>query len=88
MAHQLDQKGLIDSKGHLRVHWLQMLATYIDKAIRLDQLLGLNRRPRRVESPIEWLERRSREANSADTTDSVTQQRDTATTRHGDEEDL
>jgi hypothetical protein len=59
LAHTLDQKGLVDTKGKLRVAWLQMLGTFIDKAIRLDTLLGLDRRPRKIESPIEWLERRS-----------------------------
>ena len=61
LAHTLDQKGLVDSKGKLRVQWLQMLGTFIDKAIRLDTLLGLDRRPRKVESPLEWLQRRSHE---------------------------
>jgi hypothetical protein len=66
LAHTLDQKGLVDSKGKLRVQWLQMLSTFIDKAIRLDTLLGLERRPRRVESPIEWLQRRAAEKAAID----------------------
>jgi hypothetical protein len=69
LEHGLETKGLVDSKGKLRVAWLQMLATYIDKAMRLDSMLGLSRRPRRLESPMEWLERRAREASAHDDTE-------------------
>jgi hypothetical protein len=56
LAHALEVRGLVDSKGKLRTQWLQMLATYIDKAIRLDSLLGLQRRARNVkQSTREWL---------------------------------
>jgi hypothetical protein len=56
LAHGLEVKGLCDSKGKLRVAWLQMLGTFIDKAIRLDSMLGLERRARTVkQSTREWL---------------------------------
>ena len=56
LAHALEVRGLLDSKGKLRSTWLQMLAVYIDKAIRLDSLLGLQRRPRAVKQTTrEWL---------------------------------
>lgn len=53
----LDERGLIDKRGKLRVAWLQMLLALMDRAIRLDSLLGLERTPRQLpQSPRAWLE--------------------------------
>lgn len=48
LDNAIEAKSLIDKRGRLRVAWLQMLATLIDKARALDALLGLERQPRRL----------------------------------------
>ena len=53
----LERFGLFDRRGKLRVAWISKLESLIATAIRIDNLLGLDRRPRRIESPVEWLER-------------------------------
>lgn len=44
----LDVRGMTDSKGKLRVAWLQRLEGLVATATALDRLLGLERRARRV----------------------------------------
>lgn len=44
----LEQRGLFDKKGKLRVQWLQRLAGLIDTAKAIDSLLGLTRRPKKI----------------------------------------
>jgi len=61
LAHALDTKGLVDRRGKLRVAWLQQLGALIDRAVRIDAMLGLDRKAKRIEGPLEWLERRTRE---------------------------
>ena len=57
MSFALDEKGLVDRKGKLRTSWLQMLMSLMDRAVRLDGLLGLERTPKQIpQSPREWLE--------------------------------
>lgn len=56
LAQAIEDRGLFDKRGKLRVAWLQQLGTLLDKAVRLDSLLGLTRRARRTQTPIEWLE--------------------------------
>ncbi len=55
------ERGLFDRRGKLRVAWITKLESLIATAIRIDVMLGLERRQKRVESPAEWLERRTRE---------------------------
>jgi hypothetical protein len=57
--------GLFDRRGKLRVGWLTTLQALVSTAIKIDVLLGLQRRPRKIESPIEWLTRRAAEAAEA-----------------------
>jgi hypothetical protein len=56
LSQAIEDRGLFDQRGKLRVAWLQQLGALLDKAVRLDALLGLQRRTRRVQTPIEWLE--------------------------------
>lgn len=51
----LELRGLTDKNDRLRVSWLQQLATLIGTAIRLDSLLGLERRAKRVPSVDDYL---------------------------------
>ncbi len=44
----LDTRGIIDPKGRLRVAWLQQLQKLVASAVRVDSLLGLERRSRKV----------------------------------------
>ena len=51
----LELRGPIDRRGKLRVAWLSKLESLISAAVRIDSLLGLARRARRTQTPIEWL---------------------------------
>jgi hypothetical protein len=55
LAQAIEDRGLFDKRGKLRVAWLQQLGALLDKAVRIDTLLGLARRARRTQTPIEWL---------------------------------
>jgi hypothetical protein len=57
---RLEQAGLTDKRGKLRVAWLSQLQSLINTAKSLDQLLGLERRQKRVPSLQEVM---SAEAN-------------------------
>jgi hypothetical protein len=46
----LELKGLFDGRGRLRTSWLTLLATLIDRAKALDQVLGLERRVKQYSS--------------------------------------
>lgn len=52
----LEIRGLIDRRGRLRVSWLQRLEGLIATAIRLDTLLGLERRAKRTQSLADVLD--------------------------------
>jgi hypothetical protein len=47
---RLEQAGLTDKRGKLRVVWLSQLQSLINTAKSLDQLLGLERKQKRVPS--------------------------------------
>lgn len=53
-AHFID-KGLTTRRGRVRSAYASYLST-LDRYIRLAQMVGLDRRPRRVPSPAEWLD--------------------------------
>jgi hypothetical protein len=56
LAYALEERGLFDKRGKLRVAWLSKLESLIHTAVKLDVLLGLERRSRRVhQSPADWL---------------------------------
>jgi hypothetical protein len=52
---RLEQAGLTDKRGKLRVAWLQQLQSLINTAKALDQLLGLERKQKRVKPLMEVL---------------------------------
>lgn len=58
MADALERHGQFDKKGRLRKAWLSTLETLIGAAVRVDGLLGLERRPRDVStlSASDWLQ--------------------------------
>src|SRR5262249_48358958 len=60
----LELRGLIDKRGKLRVAWLQQLSSLISTAKSLDQLLGLERRPKKVQSLDEIFAEAAREAEA------------------------
>lgn len=49
MAEALETHGLHDRRGKLRVSWLMQVQSLVDRAIRIDQALGLDRRARTVD---------------------------------------
>lgn len=51
----IEIRGLVDRRGRLRVAWLSKLETLIASAVRLDTLLGLERRQKPVQSFAELL---------------------------------
>jgi len=56
LAAALETKGLFDKRGKLRIAWLQRLEGLVNTARQLDQLLGLERRQKRLpQSPTEAL---------------------------------
>ena len=55
----LEQRGLVDKRGKLRVTWLQQLGGLIEKARALDITLGLARRQKRTPTLDEYLASRS-----------------------------
>jgi len=52
---RLEQAGLTDKRGKLRTAWIAALQSLINTAKALDQLLGLERRQKRVPSLAEVL---------------------------------
>jgi hypothetical protein len=46
VAGALAQRGLVDRRGKLRVQWISKLESLIATAVRIDNLLGLERRPK------------------------------------------
>jgi len=59
LGDAIERWGLFDRRGRLRVTWLARLEGLIARAAALDAVLGLERRPRRVDSPLAWLEGRA-----------------------------
>jgi hypothetical protein len=57
----LELRGLVDSKGKLRVQWLQRLEGLISTALRIDGTLGLERREKRVPSLEEYIASKKRD---------------------------
>jgi hypothetical protein len=55
----IELRGLFDKRGKLRAAWLQQLQALVNTAKAIDQLLGLERRQKRVPS----LEERLREGS-------------------------
>lgn len=51
----LELRGLTDKRGKLRVQWLAQLSNLIAAAQRIDALLGLKKRPKRIASLAEVL---------------------------------
>lgn len=51
----LELRGLVDRRNKLRVTWLAQLSTLIASAVRLDSLLGLDRRTRQLPSLAQLL---------------------------------
>ena len=58
LVDALDRRGLFDSRGRLRIAWLTQLNALLSQARQQDQLLGLERKQRRVPSLAEWVEQR------------------------------
>ena len=54
----LEQRGLTDSSGKLRVAWLQQLQSLMNAAKGIDALLGLQKRPKKVTSLQEHVSER------------------------------
>ena len=48
------ENGLTTKRGRVRSAYASYLST-LDRYIRLAQMIGLERRVRRAQSPIEWL---------------------------------
>jgi len=48
LSDALDARGMTDKSGKLRVAWLQRLEGLVASAIRIDTLLGLERRARKT----------------------------------------
>lgn len=48
LASALEERGLVDKRGKLRVAWLSKLESLINTAIRVDSLLGLDRHPKEI----------------------------------------
>lgn len=46
----MELKGLFDKRGKLRVPWLQQRQSLINRAKGIDSLLGLDRRPRKLQT--------------------------------------
>jgi len=44
VSDALDARGLFDKRGKLRVAWLQRLESLVTQAVRIDSVLGLERR--------------------------------------------
>lgn len=57
LDESIELRGLEDRKGRLRVSWLSKLESLINTAVRLDNLLGLERKARRVPSLQEVIAR-------------------------------
>ena len=57
----LEQRGLLDRRGKLRVTWLQQLGGLIERARTLDTTLGLTRRQKRIPTLDEYLTARPSE---------------------------
>jgi hypothetical protein len=51
----IETRGLFDPRGKLRVAWLGKLESLIAAARGIDNLLGLDRRPRQVGTMDEYL---------------------------------
>lgn len=66
----LEQRGLVDKRGKLRVAWLQQLGGLIEKARALDTTLGLGRSQKLVPSLSEYLASRQ-SANRHDQSDVI-----------------
>ena len=61
----IELRGLIDRRGRLRVVWLTKLESLIGAAVRVDTLLGLQRRPKHVDVATELQQlRREQEMQS------------------------
>ncbi len=60
----LELRGLIDRRGRLRVAWLQRFEGLIATAVRLDTVLGLERKAKTVPSLAEYLKQRASLAGS------------------------
>jgi hypothetical protein len=66
----LDQRGLVDKRGKLRVAWLGQLQSLIAAAVRIDNLLTLDRRPKNAnaldaETPGEYLRQLEQEGQTS-----------------------
>ena len=55
LSYALATRGVFDGKGRLRERWLARRDGMIATALRIDQLLGLARKPKVVESPEAWV---------------------------------
>jgi hypothetical protein len=51
----IELHGLFDKRGKLRVAWLSTFLSFVNTAKSQDQMLGLERRPKRVQSLAEVL---------------------------------
>ena len=61
--------SIFTKHGRVRSGYQQGYLATLDRYMRLAQLIGLDRRPRKVESPLEWLERRAAERDQTDISD-------------------
>jgi hypothetical protein len=52
LAMALEERGLVDKRGKLRTTWLAHLESLVNTAVRIDNLLGLERRARRLEEAL------------------------------------
>lgn len=52
LGHAIDHLGMFDSKGRLRVLWMNKLESLIATGLRIDALLGAERKSRRTGAPV------------------------------------
>jgi hypothetical protein len=62
VARALEQHGLFDRRGRLRVGWLSKLESLVAAALCIDRVLGLKRVPKDVD-PFDAIRRAVNEAN-------------------------
>jgi hypothetical protein len=63
----LDQRGLVDRRGKLRVAWLSQLQSLIAAAVTIDKLLGLERKQKVALDLADYLQQR--ETTASETTE-------------------
>lgn len=62
LSNAIEAHGLFDRRGRLRAAWLQRLEGLIDRARGIDQVLGLGRQSKQIESAADIVASYRREA--------------------------